>query len=180
MEIERQPDLDELVRDVHAKMIDSELMEKYHLSAVELKGVLKHLIDTKVLTLPELYSRPILSDESIDTESRRQSPRFRLAFLVSIYESDSPKIRGWLTDITEKGMGTTGIDANVGETKAYVILPRRLKDVDQITFRAECRWRSTEGPDQVPIAGFRIVDISQDRLLQLRKFIRLITLGDQE
>ena len=115
MEIERQPDLDELVRDVHAKMIDSELMEKYHLSAVELKGVLKHLIDTKVLTLPELYSRPILSDERSISESRRQSPRFRLAFLVSIYESDSPKIRGWLTDITEKGMGTTGMMRTWGD-----------------------------------------------------------------
>ena len=107
-------------------------------------------------------------------------PDFRLAFLVSIYEANSPEVRGWVTDLTDKGVGTAKIHATAGELKTYVIVPRRLKDIDQITFKAECRWTSTEGPDQIPIAGFRITEISQDRLLQLRKFIRLITLGDEE
>ncbi len=178
MNIEQREDLEEMVKDIHAKMIDSELMEKYQLSAAELKTVLNHLVETKVLTRAELYRRPILTDDSIDAETRRHLPRHRLAFLLPIYEADSPEIRGWVTDITDKGVGTAKIQATAGEVKPYVIVPRRLKDIDQITFKAECRWNSTEGPDQVPIAGFRITEISQDRLVQLRKFIRLITLGD--
>ena len=180
MNIEQQEDFEEMVKDIHAKMIDSELMEKYQLSAAELKTVLNHLVETKVLTRAEFHRRPILTDDSIDAEPRRHLPRHRLAFLVSIYEADSPEVRGWVTDITDKGVGTAKIHATVGEVKPYVIVPRRLKDIDQITFKAECRWTSTEGPDQVPIAGFRITEISQDRLVQLRKFIRLITLGDEE
>jgi len=161
-------------------MIDSELMETYQLSATELKTVLNHLVETKVLTRAELFRRPILADDSIDAEPRRHLPRHRLAFLVSIHDADSPEIRGWVTDITDKGLGTAKIHATVGEVKPYVIVPRRMKDIDQIILKAECRWNSTEGPDQVPIAGFRITEISPDRLLQLRKFIRLITLGDEE
>jgi hypothetical protein len=180
MNIEQREDLEEMVKDIHAKMIDSELMETYQLSASELKAVLKHLIETKVLTQAEVYRRPILTDDSVDDEPRRNLPRHRLAFLVSIYEADSPEKRGWVTDITDKGVGTAKIHATVGEVKPYVIVPRKLRGIDQITFKAECRWKSTEGPDQVPIAGFRITEISQDRLLQLRKFIRLITLGDEE
>lgn len=180
MNIEQREDLEEMAKDFHAKMIDSELMEKYHLSAAELKSVLNHLVDTKVLSHAELYRRPILTDDSIDDEPRRHLPRHRLAFLVSIHEADSPEIRGWVTDITDKGVGTAKISATVGEAKSYVIVPRKMKDVDEITFKAECRWVSTEGPDRVPIAGFRITEISQDRLQQLRKFIRIITLGDEE
>jgi hypothetical protein len=180
MNIEQREDLEEMVKDIHAKMIDSELMETYQLSATELKTVLNHLVDTKVLSKAELFRRPILADDSIDAEPRRHLPRHRLAFLVSIHEADSPEIRGWVTDITDKGLGTAKIHATVGEEKPYVIVPRRMKDIDQIILKAECRWNSTEGPDQVPIAGFRITEISQDRLLQLRKFIRLITLGDEE
>ena len=180
MNIEQREDLEEMVKDIHAKMIDSELMETYQLSATELKTVLNHLVETKVLSKAELFRRPILADDSIDAEPRRHLPRHRLAFLVSIHEADSPEIRGWVTDITDKGLGTAKIHATVGEVKPYVIVPRRMKDIDQIILKAECRWNSTEGPDQVPIAGFRITEISPDRLLQLRKFIRLITLGDEE
>ncbi len=180
MNVEQQKNVGEMVKDVHAKMIDSELMEKYHLSVAELKSVLKHLVETKTLTPGELDRRPIMSDDSIDSESRRQLLRQRLAFLLPVYQSDAPEIRGWVTDITEKGIGTTRIRAAAGEVKTYVIAPRRLKNVDQITFAAECRWNSTEGRDEVPIAGFRITEISPDGLLQLRKLIRLITFGDEE
>jgi hypothetical protein len=180
MNIEQREDLEEMVKDIHAKMIDSELMETYQLSATELKTVLNHLVDTKVLSKAELFRRPILADDSIDSEPRRHLLRHRLAFLVSIHEADSPENRGWVTDITDRGLGTAKIHATVGEVKPYVIVPRRMKDIDQIILKAECRWNSTEGPDQVPIAGFRITEISPDRLLQLRKFIRLITLGDEE
>jgi hypothetical protein len=180
MNVEQQKDLEEMVKDIHAKMIESELMEKYHLTVAELKAVLEHLLETKALNRVELQRCPILDDLSVDSEPRRQWLRHRLAFLLPISEADRPEVKGWVTDITEKGIGTTRIPATVGEVKTYVIAPRRLRDVQQIAFVAECRWNSTEGRDEVPIAGFRITEISADRLLQLRKLIRLITLGNGE
>ena len=86
MNIEQQKDFEEMVRDVHAKMIDSELMEKYQLSAAGLKSVLYHLVETKVLTRAELHRRPILIDDSIDAELRGHLPRHRLAFLFQVVE----------------------------------------------------------------------------------------------
>jgi hypothetical protein len=165
-----------MVKDIR-KVLAPELMKYRCRSGSKL---LNHLVVTKVLTRAEFHRRPILTDDSIDAEPRRHLPRHRLAFLVSIHEAGSPEVRGWVTDITDKGVGTAKIHATVGEVKPYVIVPRRMKDIDQIILKAECRWNSTEGPDQVPIAGFRITEISPDRLLQLRKFIRLITLGDEE
>ncbi len=86
MNIEQQKDFEEMVRDVHAKMIDSESMEKYQLSAAGLKSVLNHLVETKVLTRAELHRHPILTDDSIDAELRRHLPRHRLAFLCQVVE----------------------------------------------------------------------------------------------
>ena len=176
MNTEQQVNLEEMVRDVHAQMIDSELMEKYQLSAGELKAVFKHLIEAKVLSLRELYRRPVLSDETIDAEMRRKLPRYRLASLVPVHESDRPEIGGWVVNITEKGMQTRGIQARIGESKVFAVAPRRMKEVGEIVFAAECRWNCTEGPDEVPIAGFRITEISPDQLRKLRNFIRSVTL----
>ncbi len=178
MNTEQQVNLEEMVEDIHAQMIDSELMEKYHVSAGELKAAFKHLIEAKVLSLTELYRRPVLSDETIDAETRRKLPRYRLAFLVPVHESVRPEARGWVVNITEKGMQTTGIEARIGESKVFAVAPRRMKDGGEIVFAAECRWKRTEGPDEVPIAGFRITEISQEQLRKLRNFIGSITLGD--
>ena len=78
MNIEQREDFEEMAKDIHTKMIDSELMEKYQLSAAELKTVLNHLVETKVLTRAELYRRPILTDDSIDDEPRRHLPRLQI------------------------------------------------------------------------------------------------------
>lgn len=178
MNTEQRINLKEMVEDIHAQMIDSELMEKYQLSAGELKAVFKHLIETNVLSLVELYRRPVLSDDMIDAEIRRKLPRYRLAFLVPVHESVRPESKGWVVNITEKGMQTRGIQAHVGEYKVFAVTPRRMKDVGEIVFAAECRWRRTEDPDEVPIAGFRITEISQEQLRRLRNFIRSIIFGD--
>jgi hypothetical protein len=50
-----------VARDVHAGMGDTLLMEKYSLSAKQLEGVLKTLVDADLITHMQLYERASLA-----------------------------------------------------------------------------------------------------------------------
>jgi hypothetical protein len=54
-----------VARDVHAGMGDTLLMEKYSLSAKQLEGVLKTLVDADLITHMQLYERTSLSDSQV-------------------------------------------------------------------------------------------------------------------
>ncbi|HMK35092.1 MAG TPA: hypothetical protein VK463_08500 [Desulfomonilaceae bacterium] len=55
----------EIAADVHVGMGDSLLMEKYDLSAKQLEGVLRKLVETDLITHMQLYERTSLSDSHI-------------------------------------------------------------------------------------------------------------------
>ncbi len=55
----------EITADVHAGLGDSELMGKYQLSAKQLEGVLRKLLDAGLITHMQLYERTSLSDSQI-------------------------------------------------------------------------------------------------------------------
>jgi len=55
----------EVVGDVQAGMGDTLLMEKYGLTAKQLEGVLRKLVDLDLITHMQLYERTTLSDTQI-------------------------------------------------------------------------------------------------------------------
>jgi hypothetical protein len=166
----------EFVSDIRSKLTDYELMEKYGLEAVELKKAIKKLVDSQIIPVSEVYHRRILYDSSLDSEPRRRLPRHYLALLLPIFESNAPSVRGWLTDISEEGIGLKGIRSDFGEIRLFSIAPGRFSDASEILFEAECRWSEWADEESECSAGFMITKITDPNLLALRDFIRVLSI----
>ncbi len=168
----------EIIDDIRSGLTDFELMSKYSMSALDLRNTIQKLLDGDIIQSSEVYHRRVLYDDSLDDESRREIPRHYLALLLPVYEADNPNVKGWLTDITEQGVGVRGIKAVRGEFRAFVIVPERFSRVDQIVFETECRWAEDGNEDVEPTAGFQITGISSHDLVALKEFIRVITIDN--
>lgn len=168
---------EEVLDDIRSDMIDSEIMQKYHVTAKELRDVYRALCESKSVDIAEMYCRPVYWDNNVDIEPRREFPRLLLAFILPVHDRDNPGARGIVADVTEKGMKLEGMESKVGEKRRLTVNPTRFGDMDPIDFEAECRWSKTEGPDQRPVAGFQITEISDGALRELRRFIRFVTTG---
>jgi hypothetical protein len=83
-----------------------------------------------------------------------------------------------VTDVTEKGVGVRGIDAEVGETRTFVISADEFTLVGPFAFEATCRWVNRDGAEGDFLAGFEITKISEDGLRELRNLIRALTFYD--
>ncbi len=166
----------EFVQDVRSGFIDSELMEKYRLSTKSLKGLFYRILEEKRMSGAEVYVRPIMLDKTIETDFRGL-PRYLLAPLISVRETDNPQSRGWVFDLSDKGMRVCGIRSESGDAKTLILLPRKEQIAPEITVHVECRWFCEEGPEARPVAGFRISAIEAADLRELRNLIRLLTLG---
>lgn len=172
-----RPTAEDVLNDIRSDMIDSEIMQKHHISAKDLRQLYRELVETKSVDIAELYCRPVYWDNSVDQEPRREFPRLLLAFILPVHDMLDPEVKGIVADVTEKGMKLEGIEARVGEKRRLVINPSRFGNLDPIAFEAECRWAKTSEGGARPTAGFRITDISEAALQELRRFIRFVTTG---
>jgi uncharacterized protein (DUF433 family) len=170
----QQIDARDIVKDIRSGMTDSELMKKYDLSSEGLRFALQTLTDTEVIALEELYATSSSAYDTVFVENMRELPRHHLSMAVTIYEATRPEVKGTLRDITEKGVGITGIPARVGEVKILVIPAETFTEADKIVFEAKCAWAQTEGTDDQYFAGFQITSISEECLEDLRSLIRSV------
>ena len=164
----------ELVQEIRAGMSDFDLLEKYGLSAKGLEKAFRMLVEAGAVNAEELRDRPQSGYDTVFIESLREIPRYYLALTVEIYERTRPEIKGKLRDITEQGVGITGIEARAGEVKSFVIPAEKFIDVDRIVFEAECIWTKREEPNGQFSSGFRIARISEQCLNDLRALIRSV------
>lgn len=166
----------ELVKDIWNGMSNSQLMEKYSLTAKELRRAFEKLIDTEGVDFTALYRSPLRRKITFDGETRREAQRYSIAFTVPIHETHSPQIRGTVRDISEHGIGVSGISAAPGEIKSFVILPRHPPGIEPIELDAECRWSNTVAGTSEPVAGFRttsITDRNRNGLMKLAQFVAI-------
>jgi len=170
----RQITAGELVQQIRAGVSDFELMENYGLSSKGLEKAFRTLIDAGAIREEELRGRSQSVYDTVFIESMREIPRYYLALTVEIYDATRPGIKGKLRDITEQGVGITGIPATVGETKTLVIPAGKFSDFQQIVFEAECIWTESEGAGGRFVAGFRIASISEQALSDLKALIRSV------
>ena len=170
----QQIDARDIVKDIRSGMTDSELMKKYDLSSEGLRFALQTLTDTEVIALEELYAASSSAYDTVFVENMRELPRHHLSMAVTIYEATRPEVKGTLRDITEKGVGITGISARVGEVKTLVIPAETFIEADKIVFEAKCAWAQTEGTEDQYSAGFQITSISEQCLEDLRSLIRSV------
>ncbi len=181
---ERKVSVREIVEDIQLRRLnDTQLMEKYKVSARGLQSVFQKLVDRKAIDSKDIEDRSQPYVDTITLEQRQNHQRHYLPKPVPIYESkDVVNIyerkdlqnKGRVNDITERGLGVVGLDATVGETKSFVIVADEFVELDPFSFDATCRWVQLEESGEYS-AGFEIGRISERALKELRKLIELLT-----
>jgi hypothetical protein len=167
----------DIVKDVRAGMTDADLMAKYGLSAKGLESAFTKLLNSRILTVGEIYGQRRSGQDTVIIDDVRELPRHFLSMTLPIYEPTNPEHRGRIRDVTEKGVGISGIQARIGEVKSFAIGCRPFLDVDNIWLEAECRWINSGKKIEEWYGGFQITKISPRDLRSLRELIRLLSLG---
>jgi len=116
-----------------------------------------------------------LPDPTMVVDTVRDAQRHYLDFELPIYEASYPDVLGMVNDITENGVGLTGISAKVNEVKKFVVLGDLFGEIVPFEFEAICRWSTVDPVDGAPETGFLITHISEQDFLVLQKVIRLVT-----
>ena len=108
----------------------------------------------------------------------RNSTSQESACPLPIYEESFENIRGSVCELTERGVGVTGIEAAVGETKKLVIPADEFFNISAFSFKATCRWVEVRKEDAQSVTGFEITDISGESYLRLKQLVQLIKLPE--
>jgi Mor family transcriptional regulator len=169
-----------LASDLRSGMARSELMKKYQLSSEALASSLNRLLKANAITSAELERFNSCRDEHSSGGSSRGSVRNQPIPVVTICEVGKPGTRYLVRDISENGIGVTGITAQVDEMKSLAVVGDEFGEIAPFEFEAQCRWARQLEPDGATCAGFRITRISDQDVLRLREFVQGFTFWIEE
>jgi len=113
-------------------------------------------------------ARKLFSSSEIES---RGFDRHGLDFVIPVYDIEFPEVHGRVRDINEEGLGVTGISAGIHDVKTLVVLGDEFGEVAPFEFEAVCRWVERDVVDGHSLAGFKITNISDYDLQELRKLI---------
>ena len=171
----RRIDTKELVADIRSGVTDVELMEKYKLSSRGLQRVFTKLVDSGAVMADDLSGRSISHVDSVTLQKVRGSLRALPILSIGVYERINPQIIGRIRDLSEVGVGVSGLEAQVGELKSLVVVPDEFLEVEPFSFEAKCRWSRMRDQGKICNAGFEITDISEGNYIQLLELLQLMT-----
>jgi hypothetical protein len=166
----------DIVKDVRSGMTDTELMEKYGLSAKGLESAFTKLVNSGIMTVGEVYGQQRSGQDTVIIDDLRELPRHFLSVSIPIYEATHENRKGKIREVTEKGVGVAGIQARIGEVKSFVIECRPFLEVDNILLEAECIWMEAGKKPEDWYGGFQIAKISPKDLKNLRELMQLLSL----
>lgn len=162
----------EAAKCIRSGMDDLALMKRFGISAKGLSSLFKKLIEADVLEPAEFYGRPRPDREFV--LDMRDMQRCYLTVTTHIWEAERPDVKGWLLNVTERGLGTVGLKVDVGETLNIVIDTRDYAKIENIRARVKCIWTDRQADGQ-PTAGFQIAEISEDDLANLQNLVKHLT-----
>jgi len=166
----------DIVRDVRSGMTDTELMEKYGLSAKGLESAFTKLVNSGIMTVGEVYGQHRSGQDTVIIDDVRELPRHFLSITIPIYEATHEKRKGKIREVTEKGVGITCIQARIGEVKSFAIACHLFLEVDNIWLEAECIWMEAGKTPEEWYGGFQITNILPKHLKNQRELIQLLSL----
>lgn len=182
MPLQREIRAKDIVRDLRNGLSNPELMEKYKVTAKGLTSAFKKLVGAGLLTERELDGRwPVTLDScsTVVESPARVDSRARLDFPLPVYNTDDPSVRGVLADVSESGLGVTGLNAREGEEMTLVVPVNELFNADPFVVRVRCRWTEGNDPSREPHTGFQVSPESQPALNELCRLIQSLTLEDR-
>jgi len=172
----RKLNLTEILADIRKGISDSDLMEKYGLSAQMLRQVSKKLLDARETRSAEDGPSTVI-EEPAEFLSTREFVRHEVDFELLVYEASRPEIQGMVRDVSEEGLSVAGLQAKVGELKTLVVLGDELGEFSSFELDGYCRWCVADAGDGNSLTGFSISKISDSDFSELQKLLRLIIVG---
>lgn len=166
---------EDFLKDLRSGMADQELMTKYKLTPRGLGTLFRNLVNAGLISFTELIriSTGQLNLPEVVAEYRTGA-RKQVEFLLPISDSEQPENTGFVYDVTDDGVGTRGLKAQVGEMKTFVIPADDYFYAEPVVFRGICRWVD-EKPDRWESgAGFKVVSMLRGSLHELQEMIRAI------
>ena len=70
--------------------------------------------------------------------------------------------KGELNDISEKGFQVSGLDVDKDDVKEFIIGSDDVIDLNECAVKAVCRWSRKMGNGNGSIAGFELLEASQE------------------
>ena len=165
----------DLIADMRSGMTGDKLMKKYRLTPKGLHSVFTQLADATNIVPADLYGRSETRDGPADIAAIRMVSRSEIILPLRINETADPFTEGIVRDISEKGMGVSGLPAKVGETKTFVVHADEFFRVGRFTFDAVCRWVKEDPTGSAGLAGFEIADISSTSSERLRQLLEIVS-----
>jgi hypothetical protein len=171
--------INQVAADIRHGLGRDQLMEKYRLTSRAFRWVCMELVSNGLLSWRELYEKLSSGSEGLVLDKPRESRRFALAFDVEIHEAGHSEAPGKVRDVTERGIGISGIRTKVDERKTLVIAGDEFGEFATFTFDAVCRWAS-KAPGGEYVAGFEVSYISVRSMGEFRVLIRLAAVSRQQ
>ena len=167
-----------IVADLRARLSDFELMAKYQLSLHQLQQVIEKLVNSGRIRGAEIKERASFFDEPANRLETRRFPREYLRIPLEIQDLANSSKRGFVIDLSRDGFRTRGMPAAVGEEKGFVM--HWSESQNTIELRAKCVWvQQALNQTSLLEAGFKIVQVSDGDLSEMRRLIGLLSLGDR-
>ncbi len=162
----------DMLEDLRSGTSNSELMEKYGLSAEGLQRAFQKLIQEEAIAEEELSSTSQSEVDTVSVEDKRKTLRQDFAVEVAIYELRRPTIKGALVNVTRKGVAIKGIQSNIGDVMTLVIPAVNFIEVNPIRLDAQCKWAAKDAITGEWHSGFEIIGISQTCSDDLKKIVQ--------
>ena len=168
--------ISEIVSDIRSGLSDSQLIEKYQISAKGLQSLFMKLLEAQAVTNEELKCRMGFYDDTgtLDFENLQLTPEQELTCLVPVYDDSNPEIRGSICEIQENGFIIDGIASTPGDARKFVVEAGVFFPIDSFALEAVCKWSRNEGPDDSPVSAYEIANISKEDRGKLVDLVRLV------
>ena len=170
----------DMVEDIRSGMSSSQIMVKYKLSDRGLQRVFRKLLDAGWVTRDECVAVLPDDDTSVTLQKIRTSPRRLPVLSVVLYDKNKPSVTGLLRDISERGLGVSGMQAQVDETKTLMVAPSDSLALAPFPVHVRCRWFKEAVDGSHCTAGFEITHAELSSLEALRELIEEVTLTFEE
>jgi uncharacterized protein (DUF433 family) len=166
----------EIVGDIRSGMTELEIMNKYGLSSRGLQSAFWKLVRSGALTWEEILNNFPNLEESVTLQLIRKNIRSYPILSVKVYEENNPQNQGKLRDLSETGLGITGLEASEGEKKKIVLVPDEFMDLNKMALQVICRWFRPDKEKGLHSAGFQIQELDDKNAAAIRELVQLMTL----
>lgn len=163
----------DVVDDLVSGIDDHRLMNKYKLTFRGLQSLYRKLVEAKVIKPGPLQER-ILPQLNTETTIIARLPRKDVHMPLLVQDAANPGQEGLVTNITQRGLGIKGLDAEVDEVKQLLVEPGEFFQLRPFTVKSKCRWATSSSNPQEILAGFETVSIAHRERQKLRNLIEML------